>query len=121
MIDALITLAGWESSWRYLEGRDKSANNTSACTMEAGLYQTSANSSYFGADLKILMENRCKNWAGKTLCEKFTPCTKYDKAFTHEYTARLLRHTIRHHGPVLRGDVTKWVSPQCVKQLEEIL
>lgn len=121
MAEVLIVLAGWESSWNYKEGRDMSASNTSTCTQEAGIYQTSGNSSYFGADLKLLQNQKCVNWSGKTACDKFIACTKNDIPFAHEYTARLLRHTTKHHGPLLRGDVSKWLSPKCVKEIEGVL
>ena len=121
MADVLIVLAGWESTWNYKQDRDMSANNTSACTEEAGIYQTSGDSSYFGADLKLLQNQKCSGWAGKTMCNKFIVCTKNDIGFAHEYTARLLRHTTKHHGPLLRGDVSKGLSKACVKEIEGVL
>jgi hypothetical protein len=120
MADVLIVLSGFESSWDYSEGRDLSANNVSSCTEEAGIYQTSANSSSFGGDLKNLLRNKCVNYAGSS-CAKFIACTKNDKAFAHEYTARLLRHTTAHHGPLVRREVNKWLSKSCVSEIEGML
>lgn len=121
MAETLIVLAGFESSWNYKEGRDLSANNTHACTQEAGIYQTSANSSYFGADLKLLQKDMCGNYVGKSECDKFITCTKHDIPFAHEYTARLLRKTTNHHGPVKRKEINKWLSKECTQAIERIL
>lgn len=121
MAEALIILAGFESTWNYLEGRDMTANNTGSCVQEAGIYQTSANSTYFGSDLKLLLDNQCGNYVGKTECDKFITCTKHDVPFAHEYTARLLRYTTNHHGPIKRKEIHKWVSNSCVQAIERIL
>jgi hypothetical protein len=118
LAEVLIVLGGFESSWNYSEGRDMAANNTSACTQEAGIFQTSANSVQFGADLLHLQYDKCTNYVGRTPCEKFIPCTKNDKNLAIEWTARLLRHTVAHHGPLLRKEIHPWLRPECVKAIE---
>jgi len=118
MAEVLIVLAGYESSWNYKLGRDTMAMNFSACTQEAGMFQTSGNSVNFGVDLMQLQYQKCINYAGRTPCDKFITCTKNDKNLAIEWTARLLRHTVNHHGPLKRKEIHQWLRPECVKAIE---
>jgi hypothetical protein len=38
-----------------------------------------------------------------------------------EYTARLLRHTTRHHGPVRDHHIDPWLRRDAVREFEELL
>lgn len=124
MLEVLRVLAGFESSWDWLEGRDVT-NSTSNRpeTEEAGAWQVSANSMYFGRDLKALVAARVKDHDhdGDIDADDFRAAKKLDHPFAIEYTARLLRHTVRHHGPVLRGEIHPWLSRAAVKKFMELL
>jgi hypothetical protein len=55
----------------------------------------------FDSSLKELL----KAVSGKTDCDAFRTTTKANHTFALEYCARLLRFTIRHHGPVRDGHI----------------
>lgn len=97
MLEVLRVLAGFESSWNWKEGVDTTnPNSNTACTEEAGILQCSGDSMNFDHSLKSLLQAA----AGKTDCDTFRATTKSNHQFALEYCARLLRFTIKHHGPV---------------------
>lgn len=117
MIEVLRVLAGFESSWKPNTGAD-SANPAERDdeTFSAGLWQISYNSRGFGADLReMLIKNGVTN--GKLFQAKM----KEDFNFAAEYTARLLRHTIRHNGPVKNGYIHTWLSRAAVAEFEQFI
>ena len=113
MLDVLRVLAGFESSWDWSCGRD-TTNRTSVTptTTEAGAWQVSGNSRTFGQDLRDL---------SPADGDRFQRAMKTDHALAMEYAARLLRHTIRHNGPVLRGEIDPWLSREAVAQFMVLL
>lgn len=126
MLEVLRVLGGYESSWDWTEGVDvtNSSSLRDKCKEEAGIFQTSANSMAFDMSLKLFFKNSCSDSVGTTDCKKFISCSKAkDKhPFAIEYTARLLRYTVKHHGPLIRkSDVYKWTSQECVKEFEKEL
>lgn len=97
MLEVLRVLAGFESSWKWNAGRDiTNPNSNTSCTEEAGILQCSGDSMAFDHSLKALVQTV----AGRTDCDTFRATTKANHPFALEYCARLLRFTIRHHGPV---------------------
>lgn len=98
LLEIFRVLAAFESSWNYLEGRDISNDEeVDAETISAGIFQVSYNSRSYGADLRKMLVA-----AGIHDGDTFQKVMKHDHNFAFEYTARLLRHTIRHHGPCKR-------------------
>ncbi len=99
MLEVLRVLGGFESSWNWNAGVDvgKIEPNT-ICTEEAGLFQCSGNSMNFDESLKNLL----RSTFGKVDCKSFILATKSNKPFAIEYCARLLRYTVKHHGPLKR-------------------
>jgi len=118
MLEVLRVLAGFESSWNSNEGRDLSnpASNKPETT-EAGAWQVSADSLRYGRDLASLMIDR----TGHLDPEDFQAAMKRDHEFAMEYTARLLRHTTRHHGPVRDRHITPWLRRDAVREFEKLL
>jgi len=56
MLEVMRVLAGFESSWKWNEGRDtNSPGSVTPTTIEAGAWQVSANSMGFGQELKSLV------------------------------------------------------------------
>jgi hypothetical protein len=97
MLEALRVLAGFESSWKWDADVDTTnPDSITACTMEAGILQCSGDSMNFDSSLKALV----RSVAGTTDCNVFRTTIKANHRFAIEYCARLLRFTIRHHGPV---------------------
>ncbi len=119
-----------ESSGKYCEGRDTSANNTGADTAEAGLFQVSHNSigahfllgalfdQYKGStDFRDIFEegvtcgsDSWKNW-GTGEGNDFQDLTKKCPAFAVEYAALALRKIRRHWGPI--NNKTAELKPEC--------
>ncbi len=132
MAGVLVNLAGWESSWDWTEGVDTTnpASMANKCGEEAGLLQTSADSmanfnASSGGSLKAFFDESCKEYTGGTDCERFIKCSKDPGGlhyFTIQYTAKLLRHTTNHHGPIKRkSDVYSSLSTECVRQIRSFL
>ena len=113
MLEVLRVLAGFESSWDWTCGRDVT-NSTSVTptTIEAGAWQVSGNSRAFGRDLRDL---------APADGDRFQRAMKSDHPLAMEYAARLLRHTIRHNGPVARGEIDKWLNREAVLELMDAL
>lgn len=118
MCEVLRVLAGFESSWDWNCGRD-ATNPTSVTpdTIEAGIFQVSANSMNFGYELRSLVINR----AGSDDGETFQAAMKSDRQLAIEYAARLLRRTCRHNGPVARHEIDEWLSRDAVAAFEKLL
>lgn len=118
MLEVMRVLGGFESSWEWEEGRD-TTNSTSITdqTIEAGLWQVSANSMNFAQELKDLVMMH----AGTLNGIKFQEAMKTDHALAMEYIARLLRRTVRHNGPVLRHEIDEWLSRDAVEEFEFLL
>ena len=97
MLEVLRVLAGFESSWDWKAGVDvTNPNSNTACSEEAGILQCSGDSMNFDGSLKALL----KAVSGKTDCDTFRATTKANHPFALEYCARLLRFTVKHHGPI---------------------
>jgi len=102
MLEVLRVLAGRESNWRWTEGvdRSKSVKNTSH-NEEAGAFQVSADSMGLDRGLK----DYAQATLGATDDKAFIAGMKSNHRFAIEYTARLLRVTIRHHGPIVHHHI----------------
>ena len=113
MLEVLRVLAGFESSWDWNCGRDVT-NRTSVTptTIEAGAWQVSGNSRAFGADLR---------WLAPADGNQFQRAMKSDHPLAMEFIARLLRHTVRHNGPAVRGEIDRWLSREAVAQFMVLL
>ncbi|HEX8308155.1 MAG TPA: hypothetical protein VF645_07010 [Allosphingosinicella sp.] len=118
MLEVMRVLAGFESSWRWTEGRDVT-NSTSVtpATIEAGAWQVSANSMSFGPELKALVVGRVGSADGSA----FQAAMKSDHPLAMEYVARLLRRTVNHHGPVKRHEIDAWLSKDAVEEFIDCL
>ena len=113
MLEVMRVLAGFESSWRWKEGRDvTNATSVTPTTIEAGAWQVSANSMGFGPELKRLVLSRVGSLDGND----FQQAMKRDHALAMEYIARLLRRTVRHNGPVKRHEIDAWLRTDAVDE-----
>ena len=102
MLEVLRVLAGRETQWDWNHGvdRGKKEKKTSS-TEEAGAFQCSANSMNLDKSLKDYVQATL----GSTDDNTFITRSKSNHKFAIEYTARLLRVTIRHHGPILHHHI----------------
>jgi len=118
MLEVMRVLAGFESSWKWNEGRDTS-NPTSVTpdTIEAGAWQVSANSLNFGQELKDLVLAAVGSLDGNA----FQKAMKENHPLAMEYIARLLRRTTHHNGPVLRHEIDQWLRRDAVAEFQTLL
>lgn len=119
MCEVLRVLGGFESAWDWNCGRD-TTNSTSITpeTIEAGIFQVSANSMVFGNDLKALVISKIGTSKDGNA---FQALMKADHACALEYAARLLRHTTQHNGPVKRHEIDEYLSRDAVDAFESFL
>jgi len=113
MLEVMRVLAGFESSWDWNCGRDATNHSSvTPTTIEAGAWQVSGNSRTFGMDLQTL---------APADGDKFQHAMKTDHPLAMEYIARLLRHTVRHNGPILRREIDSSLSPASVDEFMKLL
>lgn len=99
MLEVMRVLAGFESTWRYDAGVDTTrvAEDTPS-NAEAGAWQVSYDSRYFGEDLRDLLR------AAKVVSGvEFQHAMKTQPELAMEYVARLMRHTTKHNGPLYKN------------------
>lgn len=128
MCEVLRVLGGFESSWNWAEGRDTAnADSDTLPEFEAGVFQCSANSMNFHSSLKQCFDRhfggpgRASVGSQNDISRRFISYTKDSPSFAIEYCARLLRFTVRHHGPLLRREIVPWLRPDCVQAFFELL
>jgi hypothetical protein len=121
MLEVMRVLAGFESSWNWHCGVDTN-NRTSVTpeTEEAGAFQVSMNALAFGADLKLLT-HRVIGTVSYKAGAQFQAAQKANHPFAMEFIARLLRHTCRHNGPVLRHEIDHWLRRSAVGEFQTLL
>jgi len=118
MCEVLRVLAGFESSWNWREGKDvTNPKENTLGTMSAGIFQVSADS--IGLHQSLRRAAAIEGVA--TNPRKFREAMMTDHVFAFDYTARLLRITTQHHGPIKRGEILDWLKPEAVLAFEEEL
>lgn len=127
MCEVLRVLGGFESSWNWTEGRDTAnADSDTWPEFEAGIFQCSANSMNFDPSLKECFARHyglTKEAMGRVVigAKRFITMSKKSPKFAIEYCARLLRFTVRHHGPLLRREIVPYLRADCVQAFFELL
>ena len=118
MLEVMRVLAGFESSWNWLEGVDTHPQRElkDAMTSETGAWQVSANSMRH-PELRALVIAR----VGSDDPRKFQRAMKTDHRLAMEYIARLLRNTIAANGPVKRHEIDVNVRRDAVEELLDLL
>jgi hypothetical protein len=131
MLEVMRVLAGFESSWKWNEGIDATrvAADTSQ-NSETGAWQVSADSVAFGQDLKDLVMREVGTLNGI----EFQKAMKANHPLAMEYVARLMRHTMRHNGPLFKDrskfkgelrekeqSIYPWLSREAVAEFQAFL
>lgn len=102
MLEVLRVLAGFESSWDWMEGVDTSRLGTSTPeNKEAGAWQVSYDSRHYSAELRLyLLQRQVTN--GVIFQRKM----KHEHDLAMEYEVRMLRISagLRHNGPLYKDD-----------------
>ena len=118
MLEVMRVLAGFESSWNWNAGVDiTNPTSVTATTIEEGAWQVSANSINFGTDLKALIIDKVGTVEGNA----FQKAIKSNHSLAMEYVARLLRHTVNHHGPVKHHYIDAWLRKDAVENFIELI
>ena len=122
MLEVMRVLAGFESSWKWNTGRRDTTNpdEDSPDTISAGPFQVSANSMGFGQDLRDLVAPHGIGNA-KREGNAFQTLMKTNHTVAFNYISRLLRHTVRHNGPVQRSEINPWLSREAVAEFQAFL
>jgi len=108
MLEVMRVLAGFESSWKWMEGVDTSKGiaNTKE-NAEAGAWQMSYDARKTSKALAtLLIANQVND--GIT----FQQTMKADHVLAMEAEARLLRDNVRHNGPLYKGAERKATWPK---------
>lgn len=132
----LLGLGMRESSGKYCTGRDASASNVSSASAEAGMFQTSYNSSGASPELRAFTKEYHRKCHLETFKEGIT-CRDSDwrywgtgagldfqkqvkecPAFAVEYAAMTLRQLRKHYGPINRKEVE--FKKECATMLESV-
>jgi hypothetical protein len=118
MLEVLRVLAGFESSWNWKAGVDTTnPDSVTPNTIEAGAWQVSANSMNFGQELKDLVLAKVGSLDG----DAFQAAMKQDHRLAMEYVARLLRRTVKHHGPVKRREINPWLRRDALAEFQALI
>lgn len=123
MCEVLRVLAGFESSWRWNEGRDKAnPNEVDVETWSVGAFQISPNSRWLDPSLLRYLRNRYgMNASNSELVTRFRADMVSDHRFACAYATMLLRVNLNHNGPVKRGEILPWLSREAVAEFEALL
>lgn len=119
MLEAMRVHAGFESSWRWMEGVD-TTNQHSLMHLdgqETGIFQVSFDSTFIdnGAMKPFSIEN------GIGTVGSFIPQMKSDHPLALEYYARLVRVSIAWADPLKRHEIDPWLSRASVMEFESLL
>lgn len=125
MLELLRCLAGFESSWNWNEGVDRS-NATSMQNIlgqETGIFQVSFDSLQLddqkntGDDLHQCVMKFC----GALDVHKFITTMKQNHVFALEYAARLLRNSFFWDGPIKRHEIDSSLNKDAVTEFCRLL
>lgn len=118
MLEVLRVLAGFESSWNWHAGVDTSKRvaNTAA-NEEAGAFQISCDA--MGIDPSLRRFAQTEDAIND--CQQFIVAMKNSPTFAIGFTARLLRLTVNHNGPVKRREINAWLRRKAVAEFMALL
>lgn len=100
MLEVMRVLAGFESSWDWIEGIDTSRlGEDTPENSEAGAWQVSYDARNLAPALQLLLASK-----GITDGIQFQEAMKFDHLLAMEFVARLMRFNTKHNGPLYKGD-----------------
>lgn len=119
MLEVMRVHAGFESSWNWKEGVDKS-NRTSMGNItgeETGIFQVSWDSTQIEGKAMLPFARA----SGIEVPSNFIAEMKANHTLALRYYARLVRVSIAWAGPLKRREVLPWLSRDAVKEFESAL
>ncbi len=126
MAELLRCLGGFESSWDFNEGVDKT-NATSQRLIvgqETGVFQVSYDSlglDLVGSDRMDDLHQCVRRYCGGLEVQKFIDTMKSNHEFAFEYAARLLRNSYFWDGPIKRHEIDSSLSREAVAEFQILL
>jgi len=118
MCEVLRVLAGFESSWKWGEGKDTSnPKEIDVNTWSAGIFQISPNAMNLHSSLAEYADSFKVFYKPAA----FRALIMQDHTFAFGFTARLLRVNTHHNGPVRDGFINPWLKREAVAAFEKQL
>lgn len=124
--ELLRCLAGFESSWKWTEGVDRT-NATSQRLItgqETGIFQVSYDSlglDLAGSDTTDDLHQCVLKYCGTLKIQTFLDRMKTDHSFALEFAARLLRNSFYWDGPIKRHEIDSSLSRDAVQEFKALL
>jgi len=69
----------------------------------------------------MILKELFRSISNITDCKTFISTSKENHTFAIEYCARLLRFTTKHHGPIKRKELHKWLNKDAVLEFKNFL
>lgn len=126
MAELLRCLAGFESSWKWTEGVDRT-NPTSMRLItgqETGIFQVSYDSlnlDMVGSDRTADLHDCVIEHCGNLEVQNFIDTMKTNHEFALEYAARLLRNSYFWDGPIKRHEIDRVLSRAAVSEFQSLI
>lgn len=119
MAEIARVTAGFESSWEWAEGADKSAGPEKPDEVETGAFQVSANSMNFDPSLRAFVDARIVG--GNATAQQFVHLMKLSPPTAVEYFVRLARISYSWDGPLKRKEVNECLWKPAVAEFQSFL
>lgn len=116
MLEAMRVHAGFESSWKFGEGKDPDNHNPDPASWETGVFQVSFDSCENRPTLKAYLAS-----VGASTIPGFDGAMKLDPSIALGYYARLVRIDITWAGPLVRREILPWLRRDSVAEFEDAL
>lgn len=122
MCEVLRCLAGFEASWYWGEGVDRTNAHSLSHKVgeEAGIFQVSADSEGLDGPSTALRDCVVR-YCGSNDVQAFIDTMKSNHTFALEYCARLLRFSYKWDGPIKRHEIDGSLSGNAVDEFMRLL
>lgn len=122
MCEVLRCLAGFEASWNWGEGVDRTnAHSLSHIVgQETGIFQVSEDSEELDGPATALRDCVIR-YCGSNDVQAFIDTMKKNHTFALEYCARLLRFSYKWDGPIKRHEIDSSLSLEAVDEFMRLL
>jgi len=123
MLELLRCLGGFESSWNWNEGVDKTNQHSQTHIEgeETGIFQVSYDSLWLEKNGTTLSDCLRRHGVNPITVREFIDTMKSDHTLALEYAARLLRISYLWDGPIKRGEINSSLSPDAVAELQTLM
>lgn len=122
MCEVLRCLAGFEASWNWGEGVDRTNAHSLSHKIgeETGIFQVSADSEELDGPSTALRDCVIR-YCGSNTVQAFIDTMKKNHTFALEYCARLLRFSYKWDGPIKRHEIDSSLRVSAVDEFMRLL